>query len=54
MAVIILKTVIFSVEKGISWETIVFLKCDSKEEKGDFQVWNDTRPQNVVSDVRNN
>lgn len=49
-----MKTVIFSVENGITWETIVLLKCDSKEEKGDFLVWTDTRPENVVSDVRNN
>jgi len=32
------------------WETTVLLKCDSKEEKGDFKVWRKTYPQEVVSD----
>jgi len=30
------------------WETTVLLKCDSKEEKGDFKVWRNTYPQEVV------
>ena len=53
VVVIILKTVIFSVENGVTWETAVLLKCDRKEEKGDLQVWTHTPPQNVVSDERN-
>ena len=51
--VIILKTVIVSVEEGITWETTVLLKCDRKEEKGHFKVWTDASPQDVVSDERN-
>lgn len=47
------KTLIFSKEERITWETAVLLKCDLNEEKGDFKVWTDNRAQNIVSDERN-
>ena len=50
VVVIFLKTVFFSKEGGTSWETFVLLKCDLKEERGDFQVWKDKYPQEIVSD----
>lgn len=48
------KTLVFSDQDDtITWETAVLLKCDLNEEKGDFKVWTDNRPQNIVSDKRN-
>lgn len=51
--IIILRTVIFSEENGITWESTVLLNCDLKEEKGVFRVWTDKQTQEVVSDDRN-
>lgn len=53
VVIIILSTVIFSEENGITWESTVLLNCDLKEERGVFRVWTDKQTQEVVSDDRN-